>query len=79
VTNIEIEMPCPRCGRKFPLPLEEMRAGEARACPHCGSTITFSGADGSKVQKALDELCDQPSGISTKVKVSIKKKPQGSG
>lgn len=79
MTNIEVEMPCPHCRQKFPLPLEEMRAGEDRACPHCGATITFSGADGSKIQKALDELKDQAAGISTKVKINIKKRRQGSG
>jgi hypothetical protein len=33
-----------------------------------------AGADGGKVQRALDELADQPAGIKTRVKVNIKRK-----
>jgi len=74
VTNIEVQIPCPHCRQKFPLSLEDVRAGEARPCPNCGTTITFAGANGSKVQKALDVLSDQGAGVTTKVNIKIKKK-----
>ena len=79
VTHIDVEIPCPHCHSKFKLLLEDLRPGEGRPCPNCGSTITFAGADGSKVQGALDELSEQVPGISTKIKISIKKKPRTGG
>jgi hypothetical protein len=75
VTNIEIDIPCPKCRTKIRLSLEDVRPGEGRPCPSCGSTITFAGAGGSKVQRALDELGDQGAGVKTRVKINIKRKP----
>ena len=75
MTNIDVDIPCPHCRTKFKLSLEDLRPGEGRPCPQCGSTITLGGADGSKVQKALDELSEQAPVISTKVKITVKKRP----
>jgi len=79
VTNIDVDIPCPHCLTRFKMSLEDLRPGEGRPCPNCGSAITFAGADGSKVQRTLDELSEQTPGISTKVKITIKKKPRAGG
>jgi hypothetical protein len=72
--NVQIDIPCPKCRRKMQVSLEDLRPGEGRPCEGCGTMITFKGADGSKVQAALDLLGDQAAGVSTKVKVQIRKK-----
>jgi len=74
MTNIAIDIPCPKCRARIQLSLEDVRPGEGRPCPSCGSTITFAGADGGKVQRALDELGDQAGGVKTRVKINFKKK-----
>ncbi len=43
MARIEARIPCPKCGRKFPLPLDQMQSGASTACPQCGQTITFQG------------------------------------
>jgi hypothetical protein len=73
MANIQVDIPCPKCRRTFKLSLEDLRPGEGRPCENCGTLITFKGADGSKVQRALAELNDQPAGVSTKVRVQVKK------
>ena len=75
MTNVDVEIPCPHCRAKFKLSLEDLRPGEGRPCPNCGAAITLAGAGGSKVQKALDELNDQAAGVTTKMKINIKKRP----
>jgi len=75
VTNIDIDIPCPKCRTKLRLSLEDVRPGEGRPCPSCGSTITFAGADGGKVQRALDELGDRAGGVRTNVTINTKRKP----
>jgi DNA-directed RNA polymerase subunit RPC12/RpoP len=72
MTRIEAQIPCPKCGGKFPLPLDQMQSGASTACPHCGQTISFRGGDAAKVQQALDLLGDQVKGVKVKVKVTRK-------
>jgi uncharacterized C2H2 Zn-finger protein len=33
-----------------------MIPGASRSCPYCGTVFQFTGDDGRKVQKALDDL-----------------------
>ncbi len=72
MTRIEVQLPCPKCGRKFPLPLDQLQAGASTACPHCGQTITFQGGGGARVQQALDLLGDQVKNV--KVNLTVKRK-----
>ena len=54
--KLEMEITCPSCGRKFKQRVEEMRPGKSRTCPGCGTQINFTGDDGRKAQKGLDDL-----------------------
>ncbi len=72
MNRIEVQLPCPQCGRKFPLPLDQLRSGASTACPHCGRAVTFQGGGGERVQQALDLLGDQATSV--KVNVTVKRK-----
>jgi hydrogenase maturation factor HypF (carbamoyltransferase family) len=54
--KLEIEIACPECNREFKQRVEDMRPGKSRKCPGCGVEIKFTGDDGRKAQKALDDL-----------------------
>ena len=54
--KLEADVSCPSCGRKFKQRVGEMRPGRSRRCPRCNADIRFTGDDGSKVQKAVDDL-----------------------
>ena len=56
MTKLTIDLECPSCRRKFKQKLEGMRPGRSRTCPHCGTTIEFSGDDASEIQRAVDDL-----------------------
>lgn len=73
MARIEARIPCPKCGRKFPLPLDQMQSGASTACPQCGQTITFQGGDAARVQQALDLLGPQVKGV--RVNVNVTRKP----
>jgi predicted Zn finger-like uncharacterized protein len=70
--RIEVQIPCPKCGGKFPVSLDQIAPGTGVACPKCGSTVNFQGADGARLQHTLDTL----GGLGTKVnvKVNVKRK-----
>ncbi len=70
--RIEVQVPCPKCGHKFPLALDQLQSGASTACPGCGQSITFQGGGGAKVQQALDLLGDQVKNV--KVNVTVKRK-----
>jgi ribosomal protein S27E len=72
MTRIEVQVPCPQCGHKIPLALEELRSGAAISCPGCGRTVTFQGGGAEKLQQALDLLGDQVKDV--KVKLTVKRK-----
>lgn len=72
MTRIEAQLPCPRCGQRFPLALDQPQAGASTACPHCGRTVTFQGGGGPRVQQALDLLGDQVKDV--QVKLAVKRK-----
>lgn len=54
--KIEAEIECPKCEAVFKQVVAEMQPGTVRQCPHCGCDIQFTGDDGAKVQRSLDEL-----------------------
>jgi len=72
MNRIEVQLPCPKCGHKFPLALDQLQSGASTACPHCGQTVTFQGGGAEKVQQALDLLGDQVKQV--KVNLTVKRK-----
>jgi len=54
--KLEHDLDCPHCKRAFRQKLEEMRPGAIRICPHCEIRIEFTGDDGRKAQRVLDDL-----------------------
>ena len=53
---MNVEIACPKCGKRQTLALADMSAGKAAACEGCGELIRFKGADTAAVQSAIDEL-----------------------
>jgi transcription elongation factor Elf1 len=54
--DLETDFECPNCKRKITIKVKEMVPGQTKNCPSCGLVIRFSGDDGRKVQRALDDL-----------------------
>jgi endogenous inhibitor of DNA gyrase (YacG/DUF329 family) len=72
VTNLEIQVPCPKCHQTFAVSMADIHEGASRTCPHCGAAMRFKGADGGKIQKAIDDLGKAATNVTTNVKVTIK-------
>lgn len=56
MTKLQFELQCPNCHRKFKQKVEDVQPGKSGRCPYCGTMIEFTGDDGRKVQKAVDDL-----------------------
>lgn len=56
MAKLQFNLECPNCHRKFKQKVEGMRPGKSRHCPYCGTVIEFTGDDGRRVQKAVDDL-----------------------
>jgi hypothetical protein len=54
--DLETEISCPSCQRKIKIKVKEMIPGHTKNCPSCNLVIRFSGDDGRKAQRALDDL-----------------------
>ena len=54
--DIEIDLECPGCKKKFKEKIANMKPGGSTKCPHCKQEITFKGDDLTKVQKSIDDL-----------------------
>lgn len=54
--ELSTKIRCPNCKKEFEVKVREMIPGRKSACPHCKSSIRFTGDDGRKVQGALDDL-----------------------
>ncbi len=72
MSKVQVEIACPGCQQKFPMALEDITPGRSQACPSCGTTMKFSGAEGGKLQKALDQL-----GKKAKVTTTVKIRQKG--
>jgi hypothetical protein len=53
--DLEHDFKCPNCGRTVKIKVREMYPGNSKRCV-CGYEIQFSGDDGRKAQRALDDL-----------------------
>ena len=67
--KMEISITCPNCKRQFDQRVEDMRPRNTRQCPSCGSVIQFTGDDGRKTQRALDDLQKSLRNLSVKIKL----------
>ena len=54
--DLDTNFECPNCKRKIKIKVKEMVPGLSKNCPSCGLVIRFSGDDGRKVQRALDDI-----------------------
>lgn len=52
----KVQVPCPKCGAKTEVRLEDIHEGSSFTCRSCGERVGFTGDDGRKARKALDEL-----------------------
>jgi len=55
-SKLEMEIPCPTCGEKIKIKLEDIKPGKSIRRRKCQTNITFTGDDVSKVAKELDKL-----------------------
>ena len=56
MTKLQAEITCPTCSRKVAIRVEQMAPGRSQTCPSCGTVFKFTGDDGGRAQKALDDL-----------------------
>jgi len=54
--NLESKINCPNCKRNITILIKEMIPGRKKRCKYCNTEIKFSGDDGRKTQKALDDF-----------------------
>ena len=54
--KLETEFKCPNCERNMKIKVEDIRPGGKKNCPSCRAEISFTGDDGRKAQKAMDDL-----------------------
>ena len=54
--DIELDIACPSCQKKFKEKAKNIRPGNSKVCPHCRKTIKYQGDDVSKIQKSLDDF-----------------------
>lgn len=54
--KLEVDLTCPGCSKTLNVKVESMRPGKQTKCRYCGAQIKFSGDDGRKIQKSLDDL-----------------------
>ena len=69
---MNVQIACPKCGRKRALALAEMTEGGAVACEGCGQLIRFKGANTAAVQQALDELQAKVGNAKVNIRVQVK-------
>ncbi|WP_417333897.1 hypothetical protein, partial [Halarcobacter sp.] len=50
------EIECPNCKRKMKIMVEEMVPNKSKNCNWCKTEIKFTGDDGRKIQKSLDNF-----------------------
>ncbi len=54
--ELKSEIKCPACGRPLTIKVKDMVPGRKTSCPNCHAPISFTGDDGRKAQRALDDL-----------------------
>ncbi len=69
--QLKVNPKCPRCHEKMTVALGEIAPGRTTQCPFCGATIRFSGDDGSKVQRAVDDLEQKVRDLNLKIRLKF--------
>jgi len=54
--KLEVDVECHSCKRKMKVKVEDMRPGRKKNCPSCRAEISFTGNDGRKAKKAIDDF-----------------------
>lgn len=54
--KLETEIECPNCKRKIKIKVEEIVPNKSKNCNWCKAEIKFTGDDGRKAQKSLDDF-----------------------
>ena len=54
--NVQVDIPCQRCGHTLPLSVKQLEDGLTYECPGCKALITL---EGSQFKGALKELEDK--------------------
>lgn len=69
--ELAADIECPNCGRKVTIKVREMIPGRTKNCPYCEAIFRFTGDDGRKVQRALDDLERQLKKVSRKLTIKL--------
>ncbi|MCW7467799.1 hypothetical protein ND864_18920 [Leptospira levettii] len=54
--KLDVDVTCANCKKKTKTKVEKLIPGKSMTCPHCNATIVFSGDDGRKIQKSMDDF-----------------------
>lgn len=54
--DLDFDVTCPNCKKKIKLKVKDMVPGKKSHCTSCKCEISFSGNDGRKIQKELDDF-----------------------
>jgi DNA-directed RNA polymerase subunit RPC12/RpoP len=69
--DLHMDIRCRNCGHKTRIRVKEMIPGRSKRCSGCGTTLQFSGDDGRRVQRSLDDLEPQLKRLSRKITIKL--------
>jgi hypothetical protein len=69
--DLYAEIECPNCGHSIRIKVKEMVPGRSKRCPCCATAIEFSGDDGRKVQRALNDFERELKRLSRKITIKL--------
>lgn len=69
--DLYADIECPNCGQRARIEVREMVPGRSKDCPHCEAVFEFSGEDGRRAQRALDELEGQLKRLSRELTIRL--------
>jgi len=52
--NVEYDITCPACKRKFKERASNMELGKTRTCPNCGKSVEYTSGDVNKDERDID-------------------------
>lgn len=67
--DLTADIECLGCGHKVTIKVREMVPGRTKNCPYCAAKFRFTGDDGRKVQRGLDDLERQLRKLSRKLTI----------